>query len=171
MTKTEAESLARQCLYNYRENAARLAQKLDKYEIVRQRGSRTVQKFGDGGVAIVTYIDSTPLWIDEMELLEREIQELRLRVLPIQRLLRNLEETRQEALVVYRLKYERRLSWRNARDKASEEYGIGWRTFNRCDTQLLDMSIRYLDLRLERPCAESGTESGSKMVCGFSKTP
>ena len=65
MTKSEAEKFARQCLYNYRENAARLAQKLDKYEIARRKGSRTEQKYSDNK-RTGTYIDSTPEWIEEM---------------------------------------------------------------------------------------------------------
>ena len=149
MTRTEAEKYARQCLYNHRENIARLAQKLDKYEIVRRKGSRVEQTYGDSGRASVTYIDPMPLWVEEMELLEREIPELRLRVLPIQRLLRDLEETRQEALIIYKLKYEQRLSWEAARNRASENHNIGGSAFKTLNLELIRMTIRYLDLRVE----------------------
>ena len=169
MTKAEAEKFARQCLYNYRENAARFAQKQDKYEIARLKGSRTEQNLSDGR-KVVTYIDSTPWWIEEIELLEWEIADLRLRALPIERLLKDLEETKSEMLVMYKLKYEQRLPWSKARECASEEYSIGWRVFNRCGQELLETAIRYLDLRIDTPCTENGTGNGVEMVLESKKT-
>jgi hypothetical protein len=154
MTKAEAEKFARRCLYNYRENAARLEQKLFKYEIARERGSRIEQQFNErGGKASAGYIESVPGWLEEIEMLEAQILDLRLQVPPIQRLLRDLEAAGQEMLVVYKLRYEQRLSWEKARGKAADEHGIGWRIFQRCNESLLSKAILYLDLPVEMSTA------------------
>ena len=148
MTKAEAEKFVRGTLYNYRQNAARLAQKLDKYEIAKRGGSRAVQMFGDGS-KMVSYIDSTPWWIEAIELLEREIIDLRFRVLPIERLLKDLEETLPDIFIVYKLKYEQHLSWEKACEKASVEHGIGVWAFKTLNRELIKNAILYLDLRIE----------------------
>jgi hypothetical protein len=150
MTRTEAEQFARRCLYNYRENAARLEQKIFKYEIARERGSRIEQQFGErGGKASAGYIESVPGWLEEIEMLEAQIVDLRLQAPPIQRLLRDLEETQRGEFIIYRFKYEEKLSWERAREKAADEHNIGGSAFKTMNRELIKMAIRYLDLPVE----------------------
>jgi hypothetical protein len=154
MTKKEAEQFARRCLYVHRENVARLEQKLFKYEIAREKGSLITQQFNErGGKASAGYIESIPMWLEEVEALEAEIIDLRLIVPPITRLLHDLEEAKQEELVVYKLKYEQKLSWEKARSKCAEEHHMGWRAFQRCSESLLNQAISYLDLPVETSTA------------------
>jgi hypothetical protein len=146
MTKAEAEQFARRCLYVHRENTARLEQKMFKYEIVRERGSCIAPQFSErGGKTSAGYIESIPMWLEEIEALEAEIIDLRLIVPPITRLLHDLEEAKQEEFIVYKLKYERKLSWAKARDKAAEEHGIGSSSFKTLNNELLRMAVCYLD--------------------------
>jgi hypothetical protein len=147
MTKAEAERFARSCLYNYRENTARLEQKIFKYEIAKEKGSRIEQQFRErGGKASASYIDSVPDWLEATELLEAQIYDLRLCVEPVQRLLKDLGETQQEAMVIYKLRYEQRLSWEKAKIEARDEYNIGSRAFWERNNDLIERVIRYLDL-------------------------
>ena len=147
MTKSEAESFARKCLYNYREDTGRLEQKRLKLEIAKERGSYLGQEYRERpGKASAKYVDSVPGWLTEIEFLEASIADLELCVTPIQRLLKDLEETQQEAFVVYQLKYERRLSWEKAKNEARENHCIGSRAFLERNADLIGRAIQYLDL-------------------------
>ena len=163
MTKSEAEQFARRCLYNYHENAARLEQKLFKYEIAREKGSRVIQQFHERpGKVSAGYIDSIPSWLEEVEFLEAAIIDLRLCVLPIERLLRDLEATQQEELIVYRLKYEQRLSWSKAKAQALDTHNITDKRFRGLNNNLISMATAYLDLRIQS-APKTGLEMGPEM--------
>ena len=150
MTKAEAEQFARRCLYNYRENAARLEQKIFKAEIMRERGSRVIQQFDErGGKAGAGYVDSIPCWLEGVEFLEAEIIALKFCVPPITRLLRDLEAARREEVFIYKAKYEQRLSWEKARQKVVEEHGIGGSAFKTLNRKLINAAIGYLYLTVE----------------------
>ena len=147
MTRTEAEKFARSCLYNFREDVARLEQKKLKLGAVRQRGSYLGQEYRDRpGRMSARYVDSVPGWLEEVEFLEACIVDLELCVLPVQKLLQDLENTKQDALIVYKTRYERRMSWERAKFDARDEYGIGSRAFWVAADDLLERAIRYLDL-------------------------
>ena len=147
MTRTEAEKFARSCLYNYREDIARLEQKRLKLEAARRRGSYLGQEYRERpGRMSARYIDSVPGWLEEIEFLEACITDLELCVLPVQKLLQDLETTKQDALIVYRTRYERRMSWERAKFEARDEYGIGSRAFWVATDDLINRTIQYLDL-------------------------
>ena len=167
MTKAEAEQFARRCLYNYRENAARLEQKIFKAEIMRERGSRVIQQFDErGGKAGAGYVDSIPCWLEGVEFLEAEIIGLKFRVPPITRLLRDLEAARQGELIVYRLKYEQRLSWNKAKAQALDAHNIADKLFRSLNNSLISTAVAYLDLRIQsapKTGPEIGPEIGLEM--------
>lgn len=146
MTRNEAEKFARSCLYNYREDVARLEQKRLKLENLSSL--KGVDYNNDAGKVSARYIDSVPWWLEEQEQIEKDIRDLRMRTEPVLRLIKDLEATKQNALIVYKTRYEQRMSWERARFEAREIYGVGFRAFETAVSDLINRTIRYLDLPL-----------------------
>jgi hypothetical protein len=83
MTRDEARKFARECLANYREDCARLAQKREILETLHS-GSDKASYERNGNAH---FRDNIPWWLDAKEEVLRQIRLLELRVRPIERLL------------------------------------------------------------------------------------
>jgi hypothetical protein len=87
---------------------------------------------------------------------------------PIKRLLHDLEIAQQEALIIYKIKYEQRLSWERARNKVAEEHNIGSRAFWKLNNELVATAIKYLDISV---LPETQPETQPEMVLENPKSP
>jgi len=165
MTKNDAEKFARTCLYFHRENVARLEQKRLKLQIARENGSLVVQNYREqAGRASVHYVDSVPAWIEDAEQMELAVNRLRIIVEPIQKMLCDLEETQNDELVVYKLRYDWKLSWDNARLDAIEKHNIGQKFFGTLNNRLVGRTVCRLDLEIDPPVREMYRETYRETV-------
>jgi hypothetical protein len=77
MHLSEAERRARSNLYNLETNAAMFEHKEDLAKIIRERGSRTEQRYDEKpGKVSARYVESIPSWLLEIENVERAVWEL-----------------------------------------------------------------------------------------------
>ena len=139
-----ARKFARSCLEEYRQNRGVLEQKEMQLQIV---GSMHGMEYAEpGGKMSVRYVSDVPWWYERKETLEAEIADLKMRVLLVERLLKDISETDQEMMRIYSLKYDPPKSWNSAKTLA-EAQGVSERFFRTVENRLVLKAITYLGLK------------------------
>jgi hypothetical protein len=106
MTLSEAVGKARWELYNYEENAELLEYKTALAYMIRERGSRTEQQYGERpGRRSARYVDSVPAWLQETEDIERQAWGLYEAASTVRSMTAYLRDNASELYGLYVLKY------------------------------------------------------------------
>ena len=106
MRLAEAERRARWELYNCAGNADLLERKAALTRMIRERGSRSEQQYGEKpGKRSARYIDSVPAWLQETEDTERQVWILYEAVSTTNGMTAYLKDNAQELFSLYAMKY------------------------------------------------------------------
>ncbi len=113
---------ARRMLYEYEVNVRLLENKTELAKIIRETGSRAQQHHSErGGKVSGRYVDSVPKWLQDVESVEWQINQLQWEVIGIEHLLKFLRTSQRETdnamYSIYELKYKGRVPDREVRKR------------------------------------------------------
>jgi hypothetical protein len=110
MKLSEAERRAKSNLYNLEVNTALLESEKDLLKMIRERGSRVEQRYGEKpGKVSAHYVETVPQWLFEIENLERAVWELIDAATTAQGLLKFCQDQDPELHGFYKAKYKDKL--------------------------------------------------------------
>lgn len=136
---------AERCLYDYKENVARLEALRVELRALDAMSSVRVQTYG-GIPGNGEPQDAVSARLEKIEKVEQNILSLERRTRPVEMLLADLsspyvlEPARKEMLEILRLRYLHTNTW----ERVMESLKMGKATFVRRRRELVDMAVRYL---------------------------